>query len=383
MTASGNYIVESDVDNWPAAAIIPAETFEIGAVDIYDVGDANANKITVATNIATCTELQFSSTGEVPAPLETGVIYYAINVDTTHIRVAETPVLAAAGTAIHLTDVGSGTHTLDIGSGSSTAERQEVIDRVEQLIEKITRDYFYIKTFEIYRDGNGKDKLFLGLIPNILTSTGQLRLTDLAMVKDNTTLTSVIGGFTDAMVGQLIYISGGTNFIVGWYTIATYVDTNEVTLNKTAATKGDGSVGVGAMGEVRVELSGIDLGISWYTSDIDSIYLNPEAASGDELPELMLRLKYQRILFPKGMGNIKITGTCGWISCPVAIKRVAIILCRYENDETLYTKYDDLVSDKLGDASYGRGQKKFLTGVQEADRLIRNYIRKKPMMGVV
>jgi len=378
MGAEGNYIVESDVDNWPTVAAVPAEDFAVGDVNITE------NWISgLANNIATCTEIQFSSTGVVPAPLETGVIYYAINVNATTIRVAETPVLAAVPTPIDLTDQGSGTHTLDIGSGSSTAERQEVIDRAEQLIENITKDFFHSKTFAIYRDGNGKDKLFLGLIPHILTDTSKLRLTDLAMAQDSTTLASETGGFTAAMVGEKIYISAGTNFIVGWYTIATHVDTNEVTLDKTAATVGAGSEGIGAMGGiVEVKLSGIELGASWYTFDIDSIYLNPEAATGDELPELLLRMRYKTKLFPKGQGNIKITGTYGWVACPVAIKQVAIILCRFENDETLYTKYDDLVSDRLGDMSQSRGQKKFLTGLMEADRLIRNYIRKRPMMGV-
>ena len=140
--------------------------------------------------------------------------------------------------------------------------------------------------------------------------------------------------------------------------------------------------GVGAMGGiVQIKLSGIELSATWYAFDVDSIYLDPQAASGNETAELMLRLRYTKSLFPKGQGNIKIVGTYGWLACPVAIKQAAIILCRYENDETLYTKYDDLVSEKLGDASYGRGQKKFLTGVQEADRLVRNYIRNRPMLG--
>jgi len=297
MTASGNYIAESDVDNWPTA-VAATETFVTTAVAI------STDRITVTNNIVTCTEIQFSSTGEVPAPLETGVIYYAINVDATHIKVASTPVLAAAGTAIDLTDVGSGTHTLDIGSGSSTVERQEVIDRAEQLIEKITRDYFYSKAFAVYRNGNGKNKLFLGLVPHILSVT-------------------------------------------------------------------------------EILITGVELTTTWYTFDIDSVYLDPEALpGGGESAELLLRMNQKERLFPKGMGNIKITGTYGWSACPVMIKQVAIILCRYENDGTLYTKYDDLVSDKLGDMSQARGQKKFLTGLMEADRLIQNYIRKKPMFGV-
>lgn len=378
MGAEGNYIVESDIDNWPSVASTPAEDFATDKVHVAN------NTITVTTsNIATCTEIQFSSTGVVPAPLETGVVYYAILITEFVIKVATTPIRAAATTPIDLTDQGSGTHTLDIGSGSSTAERQEVIDRAERLIENITKDFFYAKTFAVYQNGNGQDKLFLGLMPHILMSTSKLRLTDLAMVQDSTTLTSVTGGFTAMMAGEKIYISAGTNFVVGWYTIATHVDTNTVTLNATAATAGAGSAGIGAMGGVvEVKLSGIELEASWYTFDTDSIYLDPEVAGVAELPELSLRLKYRKGLFPKGQGNIKVTGTYGWAVCPVAIKQAVIILCRYENDETLYTKYDDLVADKLGDMSQSRGQKKFLTGLMEADKWIRNYIRKKPMMGV-
>lgn len=297
MAASGNYIAESDVDNW-LSVVAATEDFATTAVDIA------TEKITVVNDIATCTEIQFSSTGEVPAPLVTGTIYYAIRVDATHIKVALTPVLAAAGTAIDLTDVGSGTHTLDIGSGSSDTERQEVIDRAELLIEKITKDYFYVKAFEIYRDGNANDKLFLKLIPDVLSVT-------------------------------------------------------------------------------EILISGIELATTWWTYNTNSVYLDPEASIVAELPELMLRMKYKQKLFPKGMGNVKITGTYGWSACPVAIKQAVIILCRFENDETLYTKYDDLVSDKLGDMTQNRGaDKKFLTGLMEADRLIREYIRKKPMMGI-
>lgn len=301
MAASGNYIVESDVDNWPSA-VASTETFATTDVSIV------LDRITVTNDISTCTEIQFSSTGEVPAPLVVGTIYYAIRVDATHIKVATTPILAAAGTAIDLTDVGSGTHTIDIGSGSSTAERQEIIDRAEQLIESITKDYFYAKAFVMYFDGNANDKLFLGLTPDILTVT-------------------------------------------------------------------------------EILLSGVELNSSWWTYNTDSVYLDPEAATGDELPELLLRLKYKRKIFPKGMGNIKITGTYGWTSCPAAIKRAAIMMCRYENDNALYESHNlDLKSEKLGDYSYTLADiasAKESTGIDIIDKLIKHYIRKKPVMGVV
>lgn len=190
--------------------------------------------------------------------------------------------------------------------GISVAVRLATIQRAEALIEKVTKDYFYAKAFAIYKDGNGKDRLFLGLVPDILSVT-------------------------------------------------------------------------------EIKISGIALSTSWWTYDVNSVFLDPEAVAGDVdgRVELHLRLKHEYALFPKGMGNIKLTGTYGWSTCPAAIKQAAIILCRYDNDSTLYTDYDDVVSDKLADGSYSRGDKRFLTGIHEADNLIRNYIRRKPMLGAV
>ncbi len=302
MPSSGNYIVESDVDNW-ADAVSTTETFATSAVVIA------TDRITVANDIDTGSLIRFSSTGVVPAPLVTGTAYYAINIDATHIEVATNPVNAAAGTAIDLTDVGSGTHTLDVGEGSSTTDRQEVINRAEQLIENVTQDYFYAKAFVIYQNGNGKDRLFLGLIPDVLSVT-------------------------------------------------------------------------------EIKLSGVELTSSWWTYDINSVYLDPEAVTSDsgDMAELHLRLKYERALFPEGMGNIKVTGTYGWSSVPVAVKRAAILLCKAENDPTLYPAYKgSLKSEKLGDYSYTLADidTKESTGIDEVDRLLKNYIKKKPMLGVV
>jgi len=188
------------------------------------------------------------------------------------------------------------------------AERQATIDRAEQLIEKITHDFFYSKALEIYRNGNGADHLILGLCPDILTVT-------------------------------------------------------------------------------EILVYGIALDSSWYTFDINAVYLDPESATGGiDDPELLLRLKYKKGIFSKGINNIKITGTYGWVAdtCPASIEKATVILCRFENDETLYTSYDDVIEDKLADATYKREfNKRFLTGIHEADKLIRNYIRNKPLMAAV
>ncbi len=191
-------------------------------------------------------------------------------------------------------------------SGALDTQKLVIINRVEDLIEQITKDYFYAKAFIIYINGNGKDNLSLGLIPDIISVS-------------------------------------------------------------------------------EVKLFGVVLSTNWYTYDVNSIYLDPEALSGaaDDLAELHLRIKYKAGLFPKGKGNIKITGTYGWTTLPAAIKQAVIILCRFENDETLYSRYDDFATERLGDHSYSRGDKQYLSGVLEADRLLKNYIRRKPVMHAV
>lgn len=50
-------------------------------------------------------------------------------------------------------------------------QKRQLIQEQEALLEKITHDYFYSKAFIRELNGNNKDRLFLGLIPDILTVT--------------------------------------------------------------------------------------------------------------------------------------------------------------------------------------------------------------------
>lgn len=76
----------------------------------------------------------------------------------------------------------------------------------------------------------------------------QLSLTDLANLSTSTTLTSATGGFTAAMIGNIIYIASGTNFIAGYYQITAYTDTNTVTIDRTANATLNATAGVGKVG---------------------------------------------------------------------------------------------------------------------------------------
>lgn len=73
--------------------------------------------------------------------------------------------------------------------------------------------------------------------------TAQLSLTDIAC-SATTTVTSATGGFTSAMIGNAIWITGG-GATAGPYFITAYTDTNTITVDRTpgTVTAGTGKVG--------------------------------------------------------------------------------------------------------------------------------------------
>lgn len=77
----------------------------------------------------------------------------------------------------------------------------------------------------------------------------QLSINDCATASvGSTTLTSVTGGFTAAMVGNMINLSSGTNLTVGIYEITGYTNSNTITLDR-APDDGVGGVS-GSVGKV-------------------------------------------------------------------------------------------------------------------------------------
>lgn len=70
----------------------------------------------------------------------------------------------------------------------------------------------------------------------------QLSLADIATDGAGTGLSSVTGGFTAAMVGNCIYLTGGTA-TAGWYQITAYASTNAVTIDRSAGASKTGVTG--------------------------------------------------------------------------------------------------------------------------------------------
>lgn len=83
--------------------------------------------------------------------------------------------------------------------------------------------------------------------------SAQLSLTDLATDGAGTGLSSVTGGFTESMVGNIIHIVSGTGFTPGWYEIVTYTDEYNVIIDRSAGASA--SVGVGKVGGALTSLT--------------------------------------------------------------------------------------------------------------------------------
>lgn len=195
-------------------------------------------------------------------------------------------------------------------SGSSDEEKLEIITKVEQLIDKVTDTRWCATAFDHELNGNGKNRLFLGLETDIRTVTN-------------------------------IYISC------------------------------------------------VELDDSWWTWDVNSVYLDPcVSGSGSLSPELFYKLgeAMERGIFPRGYNNIRVIGTMGegeFADIPEAIKQAGVILIRWENDPTLYTYMGLKKSEKIGDYAYTNlagAEADILTGVMEADTFLRIYVKRKPIV---
>lgn len=81
--------------------------------------------------------------------------------------------------------------------------------------------YFTTNLVERYRPGS-----LYNWFNNLVDSTPELEVNDAVIAENGTSLSSVTGGFTAAMVGEWVRI--GTN--VGVYEISAHTDTNNVTL---------------------------------------------------------------------------------------------------------------------------------------------------------
>lgn len=183
-------------------------------------------------------------------------------------------------------------------SGWVALQKRQLIQEQEALLEKITRDYFYSKAFVRELSGNDKDRLFLGLTPDILTVTA-------------------------------------------------------------------------------ITLYGVTLDSSFWAYDKNSIFINLETAavSQAELSHLLKQTQVHK-LFPRGINNIRVTGTYGSSSCPREIRRAISMMIEDFNNPAMYDHWITGSQSVGRDYSY-KNPKKVYTGIVKVDRILARYIKKK------
>jgi len=273
-------------------------------------------------------------------------------------------------------------------------EMQETIDRVEEIVEEVTGDVFYPKTFHIFLDGNGKNRIFPFFKSDIL-SVNKLVISDLTISQIDYTgsnISGTSGAFTVALTSTSTALN--TDYYENNY-LGIY-DTSESTdfywgsriVSHTSSTIG-GAATFTIEKALPITLATGDTVSILYGWDYDknSIWRSTEASTHE--PNTLMKPVELMVLegyFPRGNKNIEVWGTRGYYSCPKSVKRAAVILCRAENDETLYSQSGyGIKSEKLGDYSYVKfdsSNDKRLTGIGEADKLLARYIKNKPIIGV-
>jgi len=380
--AIGNYINQDDVDNWGLAISASAE---------FDPDDVNTTteQITVGLDTPTGSKIKFSSTGVLPGGLEREVIYYAIRISITIIQVASSPVNAAAVPPVYIdiTSQGVGTHTIDVGEGETLADRQAVIDRVEAQVERITKDYFYPKTFQDFLDGNGRDRLFLPIRQKILSinymaisrvevSTIDKTGTDIEGTQGEYTVTLIISTTADYYKGNYLGIKDTSERVNNLWGSRILGNTATDPVTKKSVFTSEQPLKA-----TLVEADIVSIIYNW-DYDNDCIYRSPLGITHEPGALMEPSEFFLNGYFPKGQRNVEIKGTIGHYSCPEAIKNACIILARDENDPTLYEHYE-FQKESMGRVySYDRGETEYLSGIIECDRYLKRYINRRPVLAV-
>lgn len=113
---------------------------------------------------------------------------------------------------------------------------------------------WYIRAGGAETNGGGFDSYVTNAGTNYADQdAAQLSLTDLATVGVSANVSSVTGGFTAAMIGNVARIASGTNFTADYYVITAVADTNNATLDRNCAT-GAGVSGVCKIGGAHAHI---------------------------------------------------------------------------------------------------------------------------------
>jgi len=259
--------------------------------------------------------------------------------------------------------------------GATDAQKQKIIDRSERRVELATKDLFYPATLDIYRDGNGKNRLNINIFPRILYISD----IDISGVE----LASSYWAWDDNTVFLDETGTSGSEAELRWL-LRQYADSgifpHGINNVRIQGTKGwpeklayDSGVGTFVSEEI---ITGGTSGATARVKEVFTTYLLIVGRSATNF------VNDEEITGGTSVATADVNHASGAVNDPPeSIIEACIKLCEYENDETLYTEYIE-GSEGLGTYSYS-GKMKPLTGIREVDLLLRSYVRKKPIIGVI
>lgn len=108
--------------------------------------------------------------------------------------------------------------------GMSEENKQEIIDGVEHMVERITKDYFYAKEFDMKLNGNNRNRIYLPIRQKILSVTAvyvnEIELSSTEWNYDENSVFASNNSIESSIKGSILFPKGYNNIRVigtlGW-----------------------------------------------------------------------------------------------------------------------------------------------------------------------
>lgn len=283
-----------------------------------------------------------------------------------------TPVTSGAAEGNYIDD----TDVDNWAGGATTAQKLEVIERVEAEVERVTKDIFYEVGFGIFRDGPGSDTMALnlrgriqsvsavyiaGVVMNAVNyafSANGLHVDDAGLGSDDYSryLTN-----RRARMGQRGLFPEGVGNIeivgtMGW--------PEKLAIDNLSGVFRTGETITGATNSYTALVKKVTPTALWIAAESGALEDDEEVEGGTS------------------EATADVNNANGAVTdAPNGIIQACIMLARYDNDTTLYTRYEE-GSESIAGQSFSNPRRP-LTGIREVDRILRNFVRKIPRIGVV
>ena len=261
-------------------------------------------------------------------------------------------------------------------AGITDESKLFVIETAELEADRVTRDVFYEKPFDIFRDGNGQDWMALNLRGRIL---------------------SVSAIYNQGVTMNTVNYSHSTNVI---HRSATGIESDDYLRYLRNRRRRAGDAGLFPVGIGNLEIVGT---MGWpeklaYDTLVGTFRARETITGSNNTYTAKIQRVTPTALWIAGKtgafeDNEVLTGGTSEATAavnsasgevtdpPNGIKQAAIMLAKFDNDGTLYTRYEE-GSEGIAGVNVSNPRKP-LTGIREVDRILRNYVRKIPRMEVV